>query len=1048
MKQTYWSFSELDEEKQGVLIFVALLPPPVSLDILCTVTGHRPVKILQIVEDLVRGRILSRYTEKGAGYYYMPDSGTVGEFLETIPRQILAEAAQNAISGVCEYLPDSEKRWLHLAHIYQVSGIPVSHFQDLIKAGNYCLDLNLPTDAACYYHMALEGMNTADLDQEEQRYFIDATIGLCTCRDNSLSPKIRRRYLKRSLEFCTLASDPVRMVKLRVLIARTFIKTARSDEACKHLESAWQMLAEHDLPAEIRLQVALANSELFFWQGLIDKAIEQYESVIGNHEELPSDVEMLKSCIKLGHTYGVAGETARGAGLIKSVRRKAKELNAQDLDRYATLILVIVLADAGRIDEAETYLKEVFNTQEKFLDNYILWPGNGKRAYFAYCRGDYEMAFTYLGQAYESSLALETPHHQGPDNLEVMLGLEDRGMVHPQWNFDSDIARLLKWPDIYMQGVAFRYLALKAFKKKGPVERIKADLNKSISLLTRAGAKIELSHAQVLMSRILISEKEMQAAEKMLKAAWDIFSKVNPNLFPKDLKPYLDSTSKNALWVESLLGVGEALGSIRTRNQLLGQIIRQAMRIAGAERGAIFLRQNKELDIAASRNISTPEISSQSFRPQMEIIEEVFASGTEVAGKITFDQAGLDEEADLPGWAGCFPIRLKARVMGVIFMDCRLTRLELQEDEISLLRIISNQAAVALANLEAYEEIIDLNTHLEAEARFYRNSFEAEPVKTQMIGQTEAFRQMLQLVQRVAKSDTTVMITGETGVGKDLVAQAIHQYSERSSGPFIAVNVVSLSQELIASELFGHEKGAFTGASQTKRGRFELASEGTLFLDDIDAFSPDIQAKMLRVLETKEFERVGGTQTLKTRFRLVAASNRNIEELVAQGLFRSDFYYRMNVFPIRIPSLRERKEDIPLLAMHFMEMFSRKFKKKFDKISKKDLDRLVNYSWPGNVRELRHIIERSVLLSNGGRLFIPPLDTAPSMPAEAQEESILPLKEMEARHIVKALSRCHGKVSGVGGAAEILGIKPTTLYSMMKRLGVEREAYQLKNSSK
>ena len=187
----------------------------------------------------------------------------------------------------------------------------------------------------------------------------------------------------------------------------------------------------------------------------------------------------------------------------------------------------------------------------------------------------------------------------------------------------------------------------------------------------------------------------------------------------------------------------------------------------------------------------------------------------------------------------------------------------------------------------------------------------------------------------MAGSDTTVMITGETGVGKDMVAQAIHQHSNRASGPFIAVNLVSLSPELIASELFGHEKGAFTGASQTRQGRFELASRGTLFLDDIDAFSLDIQVKMLRILETKEFERVGGSQTLKTRFRLVAASNRNIEDLVEQGLFRSDFYYRLNVFPIKIPALRERAEDIPALAAYFMEMFGKKFGKQLGKISKK-----------------------------------------------------------------------------------------------------------------
>jgi transcriptional regulator with GAF, ATPase, and Fis domain len=254
--------------------------------------------------------------------------------------------------------------------------------------------------------------------------------------------------------------------------------------------------------------------------------------------------------------------------------------------------------------------------------------------------------------------------------------------------------------------------------------------------------------------------------------------------------------------------------------------------------------------------------------------------------------------------------------------------------------------------------------------------------------------------------------------------------------------VVSLSPELIASELFGHEKGSFTGATQTREGRFELASRGTLFLDDIDAFSLDIQAKMLRVLETREFERVGCTRTIKTRFRLVTASNRNIEELVERGLFRSDFYFRLNVFPIKVPALRERVDDIPLLAGYFLELFGKKFGKQFDRISKKELELLMSYHWPGNIRELRHVIERAVLLSRNGHLQIPPLDTSPSR-IDNKDEKILPFKEMQARHIIKALSRCRGKVTGKGGAAELLEIKPTTLNSMMLRLGIKRDAHKI-----
>lgn len=1045
MKRTDGNIEDQDHMNRAIYLLMSLLPPPISLNVLCTITCHPPVETLQIIEELVNCGYLLKYKEKGAGYYCLSDYKAAKQFLTRIPTSTIFSAAKQAISGACECLPDSAPRWLTLAHIYQISGLPVAHFNELVQAGHYCLELNLPIDAASYYRLALEGREPAELDKKEQKNFIDAAIGICTCRDSALPPDIQRKYLNQALNLEVSGHDPVLEIKIRVLIARTFIKTDSSNEAVNHLERAWKMLAEHELPSEIRLQVALANSELLFWQGFINKAIERYESVTGNHEELPSDVETLKSCIRLGWIYGVAGETARGVGLLKTVCRKARELNAPDLDRYAKLILVLILGDAGRIDEGETFLEEIFQTPEELLDHFFLWPGNGKRAYFAFCRGKYEKAFEYLKMAWENSQVLGTPHHRGPDNLEVMLGLEERGMVHPQWNFDSDIEQLLNWPDIYMQGVAYRFRALKAYRKRGLSEEIKADLKKSIALLTRAGAKIELSHAQILLARIRIAEKNIPIAEKLLKDAWEIFSKVNPNLFPKDLKPYLDQASKHAFWVESLLNVGDALSSIRTRKELLSQIIKQAMRIAGAERGAIFLRQKQRLEMVASRNIEISETSPDAFAYQSSLIEQVFNSGSEIVNEADVYQPAQDEYLSAVGWSGCFPIRLKGKVMGVIFMDRGPTRLQLPGEEISLLRIISNQAAVALENMEAYEEIIDLKSHLEAETHYYREEFESNPFKTKMVGKTEPFQDMLNLVSRVAKSDSTVMITGETGVGKDLVAQTIHQHSNRSLGPFIAVNVVSLSPELIASELFGHEKGSFTGASQARAGRFELASKGTLFLDDIDAFTLDIQAKMLRVLEAREFERVGGTRTMKTDFRLVASSNRNLEELVEKGLFRSDFYYRLNVFPIEVPALRERSEDIPELARYFLDMFGKKFGKKFGRISARDEALLMSYHWPGNIRELRHVIERAVLLSTGGHLVIPPLAPC-SAGTSGDDERILALKEMEAQHIIKALSRCRGKVNGIGGAAELLKVKPTTLYSKMKRLGIERDIYRIKKA--
>jgi len=1042
LKKVVKDFEINDEKLESAYLLMVLLPPPISLDLLCLILGRSPVEVLNSAETLVSMGKLKRCQDMAAGYYCLSDFTDSKRYLSEVPEAALEEAVAKAIEGVEEFFEDDTKRFMHIAHIYETSRVPVKHLTELVKAGMYCHNLNITTYAESYYKMALEAMETRALAPYQQVAFIDAAIGICMCRDSSLPHATQRRFLQEALALDAAHDDPVREIWLHILIARSYLRTVYYSEAGKHLERAWQMLDEVEVTDEVRLQLALVDCEWLFWQGHIDEAIKRYESVLGNHEELVENVETLRSYVKLGWVYGVAGETARGLGLIRAVRKKAQEMGGRDLERYATLMLVVVLADAGRIEEGERYLEEVFDLPEELIDTYILWPGNGKRAYFAALRGDYENAYRYFDQAWEASKVLGSPHHRAADNLEVMLRLERRGLVHPEWNFDTDVERLLEWPDLYMQGVALRYRARKEIENEGDVERGRSDLKRSLEMLSRAGARIELAHAQIQMARINMDEKDFKAGEELLKKAWETFSKVNPDLFPKDLKPYLDRTSKHSLWVESLLSVGEALSETRTKDDLLGQIIKQAMRISGAERGAIFMGNGSCKALAASRNIVQQELCSQAFKAHLEVVESVFESTSEVTQRVNSNETDDPERVTDSSWIGCFPVKLRGKVVGVIYLDRGPAGLELPEDETALLRIISNQAAVALENVEVFEEINDLKSEIEAESQYFREPTDTGPFGQRMLGRSESFKKMMNLISRVANSDTTVMITGETGVGKEMVAQAIHRNSGRAQGPFIAVNVAALSPELIASELFGHERGAYTGASQMRKGRFELAGGGTLFLDDIDACSLDIQAKLLRVLETRTFERVGGTRTLETNFRLLVASNRDLEDLVAKGLFRSDFYYRLNVFPIRIPPLRERTEDIPIIAKYFMELFCKKFGKPLLSMTNSDLDVLKSYHWSGNIRELRHVIERAVLLSRGGRLTIPPLETPP-IGVGVEDAKIIPLKDMEARYIVKVLERTGGKVSGGGGAAELLGLKPSTLYSMMKRLGVSRESFKI-----
>ena len=303
-----------------------------------------------------------------------------------------------------------------------------------------------------------------------------------------------------------------------------------------------------------------------------------------------------------------------------------------------------------------------------------------------------------------------------------------------------------------------------------------------------------------------------------------------------------------------------------------------------------------------------------------------------------------------------------------------------------------------------------------------------------LIGQSKALQQAMALVQQVAGTDATVLITGETGTGKELIARAIHQASHRQAKPMVKLNCATIPENLAESELFGHEKGSFTGAINRKLGRFELAHGGTLFLDEIGELPLDIQAKLLRVLQEGEFERVGGTQTLSCNVRVVAATHRDLALGVQQGKFRADLYYRLSVFPIHLPPLRERKEDIPELVKHFVAKYAREFGKTITHIPEQMMQSFQHYLWPGNIRELQHMLERAVILSNSSQLAV--VDCANLMSTTSASDVIVTLDEAEKAHILKALEATSWRIAGDLGAAKILGIPSTTLRSRMERLGI------------
>jgi transcriptional regulator with GAF, ATPase, and Fis domain len=387
------------------------------------------------------------------------------------------------------------------------------------------------------------------------------------------------------------------------------------------------------------------------------------------------------------------------------------------------------------------------------------------------------------------------------------------------------------------------------------------------------------------------------------------------------------------------------------------------------------------------------------------------------------------------------PLRFRGGIVGVMAV---FLRVHPNKSTLDWLTNFSAHAAVAIGNCRAFQQIDRLRHQLELERDYLREEVVEAGYFRDIVGHSPALMRVLQQIELVAQTDSSVLIEGESGTGKELIARAIHQRSLRSNKPLVRVSCGSISKELFESEFFGHVKGAFTGAIRDRVGRFQLADGGTLFLDEVGEIPLDLQSKLLRVLQEGEFERVGDEHTRHVNVRLIAATNRNLRKESEEGRFRLDLFYRLSVFPVELPALRERREDIPLMAAHFVKQACARMHLPEVKLPRREMDRLQQYDWPGNVRELQHVVERAVILSRGA-----PLEFQLDLGRSRQHAAVTPddsadfitesqWRKLERENLLKVLKQARGRVSGRGGAAELLGVNPNTLASRLRALGISR----------
>ena len=493
-----------------------------------------------------------------------------------------------------------------------------------------------------------------------------------------------------------------------------------------------------------------------------------------------------------------------------------------------------------------------------------------------------------------------------------------------------------------------------------------------------------------------------------------------------------DTIFQMARDLSALMKISTTINSIRGLDDLQQRLLELIFEVVPAQRGAILLADEGLEDFASVFGWDRHSGANRTVRVSRTIVHQVLREGVALLGNDVLEDESFGAAESLISSQIrallCVPLVFHERVLGVIYLDTSDPATRLDKDHLAILTAIAGIAAVALENARHMEWLQGENERLRADSR----------VETSMVGESARMQQVYQFVAKVAPTSATVLVCGESGTGKELAARAIHQNSPRVDKPFVAVNCAAITETLLESELFGHEKGAFTGAIVQKKGKFEVADGGTVFLDEIGEMSPLLQTKLLRVLQEREFERVGGTRTIKVDIRLIAATNKDLEEAIEQGAFRQDLYYRLNVVQLSMPPLRERREDIPMLANYFAANYGKKCKRLVAGISPEARARLINYDWPGNVRELENAIERAVVL--GTTDFILPEDL-PEAALEAETPLNVPstkyheaIAEAKKQLILKAVEQSNGNYTE---AAKLLGVHPNYLHRLIRNMNLK-----------
>jgi len=781
----------------------------------------------------------------------------------------------------------------------------------------------------------------------------------------------------------------------------------------------------------------------YFLKGKIAKAVRVFDSISQETEQLPDDPIFLEYYLFVAYCYALGGRISKGMALLDSIRTHAHIHGFSHVECWSMGSLINILIEVGRFDKARQVIAEL--EEIKGWDHHYpvvigsLWA----KGYMEYSEGNYSELNKIL------EVLFLDPHHEmstigffPPSAVEACVGFT---------NLDPDFIKMngltrteevcrqrLKEDTVYpvINALVRAYQAYYTSSKKNDPDMAIAEFGRAEQILERTGNLLAVAKVRLLKATVLWENQRVKAAVDALKTYNHIIHNFGDDLLSGFLRDLIKPETPEKLMMDAVISISHSLGTLKNKDIFIQKAVEALNRLSKAERGAIFVLEKKddkkELVLKASQGITEEYVKSDAFK---DIWSWICEASKSKKGRIWISSEN-QMKLFQPRSALCAPLIIRDQVVGVVYQDNRILEGAFGRHDIDRIQALATMIGASLENTEIFRKMETLNKFLLEKNAYYEEEELQDHLHEDFVVKSMGMKKVLGLVKKVAETDASVLITGETGVGKELVAMHIHRNSKRKDKPFVKVNCATLPDSLIESELFGHEKGAFTDARSARIGRFELAHGGTIFLDEIGELTLAVQAKFLRVLQEGQIERLGGTASKHVDVRVIAATNRNLEKEVNQSNFRSDLFYRLNAFPIHLPPLRERKADIPALAFYFLEKESKKLGKKFINITKPDITKLTNYYWPGNVRELKHLIERSAILSKEDDFSL--TLSQDNVTDQTGSKKIIPLKEMEKQYITSVLVHTGWKVSGPGGAAELLDMNRNTLVTRIKKLNINK----------